>query len=575
MQSSAYQQRFADKDFTPANRALPPMGGYQIKKFFVDLMYGLLWGQPVQRPEGDATLNLPKKQRSTLFETIQSGLPAFSGRAAEVLAVPGGAQACERFFFQTFDGCQYPVMIYDRLGQRLIHPRAQGGKSAIPESLPCFDSCTKTPTFVTSNDTLLFIFDRLDRWPVAPAKVAFVAVLIERELFNAVTGISLTPSEYSLVSLLLAGHNLQSAADYTGANYDTKRKQARTVLEKAGLNGQAALLREVSLAITSDVLNDLLQPNQRRPEVELAQRTYGRDIVIHSISIGDSHDVPVWEFGARRGQSILYFHSMLAPTIFTTNMVETLRKRNLRILMIPRHFFRAEPGGRGVQDQILQAASDIAGYFCGEPVICMGESAGCAWAAQFTRAFPDQVSELVLVATPQAIGPRDGERFLPRSLTLLMEVSDRVRKDDRVIAGLTSVYNAITRVPALSRRTLDFMFRHVSSDLATIEDSYDKLFLGDWLRLIANKATRASIDEVAHLHSDWVLDMQNLTRPTRFFHGTEDTLCPIEDLKAMVDVLPTATIQAFEGNGHLVLGQRLDGILACLAADRKPVEPVR
>lgn len=520
-------------------------------------------------------MSLPQKPRSALVEVIQLGLPAWSGRAAGALSVPDSVQACERFFFGAFDGCQYPVMIYDRMGHRLVHPLAQGDRPTLPESLPALGDYAKAPSFVTSKDALIFIFERLDHWPLAPAEVTFVGVLIERELFNAATDMSLTPSEYLLVSLLLAGHNLQSAADYTGASYDTKRKQIRTVLEKAGLTGQAALLRQVSLAISSDVLNDLLQPVQRRPEVELAQRTFGRDVVIHSIFIGTSQDVPVWEFGARRGQPILYFHSMLAPMMFTTNMVETLKERNLRILMIPRHFFRAEHEGCGAQYQILQAASDIADYFCGEPVICMGESAGCAWAARFTRAFPDQVSELVLVATPQAVRPKDAERLLPRSQTLLLEVSNRIRKDDRVIAGLTRVYNAIGRVPALSRRSLDFLFRHAPSDVASIEEFYAKLFLGDWLRLIANKATRASMDEVEHLHSDWVKDLQHLTLPMRFFHGTEDTLCPIEDAKAMVEGLPTATCQAFEGVGHLVLGQRLEDVLASLAADRKSAELVR
>lgn len=246
-------------------------------------------------------MSLPQKPRSALVETIQLGLPAWSGRAAGALSVPDGVQACEQFFFGAFDGCQYPVMVYDQMAQRLIHPLAQGDEPTFPESLPAFKEYAKAPTFVMSKDALIFIFNRLDRWPLAPAEVAFVAVSIERELFNAATGMSLTPSEYSLVSLLLAGHNLQSAADYTGASYDTKRKQVRTILEKASLSGQAALLREVSLAISSDVLNDLLQPDQRRPEVELAQRTYGRDVVIHSISIGTSRDVPVWEFGARRG----------------------------------------------------------------------------------------------------------------------------------------------------------------------------------------------------------------------------------------------------------------------------------
>ena len=95
---------------------------------------------------------------------------------------------------------------------------------------------------------------------------------------------SSTPSEFTLVSLLMTGHDLASAAAFTGASYDTKRKQVRLTLEKAGVSGQPALLREVSIALSSYVLDDLLRPEQQNPEVDLVRAVYGRDVVVHTIS---------------------------------------------------------------------------------------------------------------------------------------------------------------------------------------------------------------------------------------------------------------------------------------------------
>jgi pimeloyl-ACP methyl ester carboxylesterase len=170
----------------------------------------------------------------------------------------------------------------------------------------------------------------------------------------------------------------------------------------------------------------------------------------------------------------------------------------------------------------------------------------------------------VFAATPQAIRPEDAVRTLSSTVSLLTEISTRIRQDERVIAGLTRVYNAIARVPSLARRSLDFMLRQAPSDLASIDTAFSSLALGEWVRLIANKAARASIDEVAHLHSDWVKNLQQLSRPMRFFHGAEDTLCPIEDAKAMACDLRNAQFTTFQGAGHLVLGQRLDAILGAL-----------
>ena len=511
-------------------------------------------------------MSTPRKERSKLAETFQTVLPGWTERIETNLATPESLRAFDRFFYAAFGECDLPVMIYDVQGQRLVHPVNAPASSPFPKQLKFLATRPGSSAFLVSDSGLIYAYDRLDRWPSAPEEVAFVAVLLDKGQFAEATGIDLTPSEFELVCLLLSGHDLSSAADFVGARYDTKRKQIRVILEKAGLNGQSALLRELALALSAYALNDILRSDQGRPEVDLAQKVYGRDVVVHSISLAESQDIPVWEFGARRGQPILYFHSMLAPIMFTPDMATELEKRNLRILMIPRHFFRSKTGRGTAQQQILQAAAAIVGYFCDEPVICLGESAGCAWAAQFSMRYADLVSEVVLAATPQAVRPEIATKALSRTTSLLTEISTRFRQDERVIAGLTRIYNSVARVPSLARKSLDFMLRQSPADLASIELAYTSLALPDWVRLIANKAARASIDEVEHLQSDWVNDLHRLTRPTRFFHGTDDPLCPVEEARAMAKNLPDTRFHAIEGAGHLILGQRLDEILGALFA---------
>ena len=509
-------------------------------------------------------MNKLLRKRSHLTETVQTGLPTWSDRADRALALPEALRACDRFYYDAFGDCALPVMVYDEGGKRLVHQLNTNDTSQFPKKIEALVEWQQGPGFAMSDAGLVYVYDQLDRWPLAPTNVAYIVIPVDRDWFSTATALNLTPSEFELVSLLLSGHDLSTAAAHAGARYDTKRKQVRLILEKADVNGQPSLLRELTLALSSHILHDLLRPDQGRPEVDLARQVFGPDVVIHAITLGEYRDIPVWEFGARRGQPILYFHSMLAPLLFTPDMAAQLRKQNLRLLMIPRHFFDAQKGAGTPQRQIVQAASEVVDYFCDEPVVCIGESAGCAWAAQFTLWHPDQVSEVVFVATPQAIRPEDTAPAFTRSVSLLTEVSSRIRQDERVIAGLTRVYNAIARTPSLARKSLAFMLRQAPSDLATIDRAFEVLALGEWVRLIANKAARASIDEVAHLQSDWVKNLHQLVRPMRFFHGVEDTLCPIADAEAMVGSLPNARFTAFGDAGHLVLGQRLDEILDAL-----------
>jgi pimeloyl-ACP methyl ester carboxylesterase len=172
------------------------------------------------------------------------------------------------------------------------------------------------------------------------------------------------------------------------------------------------------------------------------------------------------------------------------------------------------------------------------------------------------VSELHLSATPQS-----GANLI--SPTLFSDVSSRIRSSEQIIYGLTRIYNTISRSPVFSKRALSYMYRSSPADLATLERAFSDLQLSDWLTLIANRAVHSSLDEVVSLQRDWISDLFEMKVPVTFWHGTEDPICPIEEIQALAANLENASFKVFDGAGHFLISQKLDDLAAAFATIRR------
>jgi pimeloyl-ACP methyl ester carboxylesterase/DNA-binding CsgD family transcriptional regulator len=480
-----------------------------------------------------------------------------------LLLQPQDEASSERFFYRKFSNCRLPANLYDRLGKRQIDSLVSHVGDDFPSVMRMPQSSASGCAFVVSDDVLYFLYDRMERWSDVPAHVAFIAVRIDPERIAALATyggeVRLTPSEYLMLSHLLTGLDLKATAAFLGTSYDTKRKQSQVILDKLGAKTQTDLLTKLSLEITAAVLDEILPLQDRNLEAALVKRQFGKDVIVTTISVGDGPDIPVWEFGARRGRPVLYFHSMLAPIVFHDEMISLLKAQNLRWLIVPRHFLEIDDRF-DVQTRLNKftyALAETVEHLSDEPVICIAESAGVPWAAHFTRHNPHMVSQLVLAATPQLVQMVEQ----PKKSTIFIEVSQRLRRDERVIAGLTQVYNAISRVPVLAQKGLLHMYRKSVADTASLDTLFQKPHLSEWLRLIANHATLASVDELTNLQRNWLGDLKKITCQVTFIHGTEDPISPIHDIETIAQTLPDASFHAIENAGHLVLTQHFKPLI--------------
>ncbi|WP_146010243.1 alpha/beta fold hydrolase [Acidimangrovimonas sediminis] len=516
----------------------------------------------------------PRGRGSQFVETLISVLPRSHALnlppEEELLTRPERESESERFFHRHFARSGFPVNLYDTGGLRQIEPFLPDQEAGFPATLLMPRHSASGCAFVVAEGRLYFLYDRIEQWDDAPQHLAFVAVQIGPGGLPGLSAIApqgpdLSNSEYQLLAQLLAGRNLKAAAAALGASYDTKRKQVQVVLDKFGADSQTALLRGLTLEITAMVMDGLLPTLQRRPEAALVKRQFGGDVVVNTITAGDDLDLPIWEFGARHGRPILYFHNMLTPLVFRDDMAEVLRRNGLRWLVVPRHFLDGA-GMPGDSDRrmtrLMRALADTVDYLAEAPVICLGESAGVSWAIHFARHNPGLVDHLMLTATPQPMA-MPGAEHRP---TIYAEISDKLRRDVRVTAGLARVYNALARVPTLARKGLRHLYRHSPPDLATVEEMCAQPHFFDWLRLIANVATRSSMDEIRGLQRNWVADLRALDGDVTFIHGAEDTISPADEIETLAASLPGAEFLRIENAGHFVMSQHFPALAAHVAA---------
>lgn len=505
----------------------------------------------------------PSQFIQALTSTLKKTPVAFPSEDAILIQSESEGQS-ERFFFRNFSECRLPANLYDSEGRRQINTVIPGSGTEFPQHMRMTGQSASGCAFVVVDEKLFFLYDRVERWLSVPDQVAFVAVHLDAEHLAALAwetvDVRLTPSEYVLLSHLLSGLDLQAAASAVDASYDTKRKQIRVVLEKFGAKTQTALLRTLSLEITSAVLDEILPAQQHSPETVLLKKQFGRNVVVSRLTIGDNTEIPVWEFGARRGRPVLFFHSMLSPILLPEELVDVLKAHDLRWLIVPRHFLEhthaADPQMSLIR--FSRALAETVTYLTDEPVLCVAESAGVTWALHFARHHPDLVSRLVMCGAPQSL------YGTPHSQTIFAELSLRLRRDPRVLVGLTQVYNALCRVPTFAQKGLGHLFRKSPADIACLETLFERAYLGDWVQLIANHATLTSMDEMTTLQRDWISDLRQIQCPLSFVHGAEDPISPIEDVVEIAENVPEAAFVKIENAGHLVLSTHFRSLIGQL-----------
>lgn len=498
---------------------------------------------------------------SQLLGMLNAILPDTTVGEKTLLSLTEGRESSEQFLNRHLSGCQFPIGVYDTQGQCQSDTVAAQNECVFPAEIRMPEKTANGCAFQFVSDALYFLYDRIDHWDDAPSHLSLIALRLEagditRHGSDQI-GVALTNSEFILLAHLLSGHDLKTAADAIGVSYDTKRKQIQVVLDKLGFNSQTDMLRSLTMELTAQLLDTLLPAQSRNCESQLVRKQLGCDVVVHKVMVGDGGEVPLWEIGPRCGRPILYFHNMLSPIMPNDMMVPVLKRTNARLICVPRPFVEIDsylsPDTR--ISRISQALGETMSYILTEPVICIADSAGVSWAANFAHHHPSKIDRMVLVATPQTRAMRNN------AATVFAELSQRWRSDTRVLAGIARFYNMLARVPQLAERSLHHLHGYSEPDLDCINRLFQDKRLSDWLTLQSNHAPRAFADEFLNLQQDWPQLLRGINCPMTLIHGREDRISPLPDIEILAASLPDANLKTIKGAGHLLLFDHFESVL--------------
>ncbi|AJY44618.1 alpha/beta fold hydrolase [Martelella endophytica] len=440
-----------------------------------------------------------------------------------------------------------PGAILDTEGQKLVDI---GDAETLPALFTLPPENDEGIAFAGTGRRLVILINLRRSWPGAPEGVGWLALMLDRAFIGKTTGATLTNSEYELLSCLLVGLELKEAAARLDASYDTKRKQLQIIFQKMEVTSQAALTRTVSIRLMSHFIESFGRRQHVPAEITLLRRQYGRDVLIHAVALENGTQLPVWEFGDRRGKPCLFFHPLLSPTVLSDDKIGLLRENGLRWLVVPRFFApgtaeaTADPL-RALEDH-ADALADYVAHFVGAPVTCVATSAGVSWAVFFAKRYPTLVERLVIAAAPfpSSLAPETAGDSLQAAL------AGALRQRPGVLAALVRAFAPIARSQKLAFRAYRHAYRNAPADLRTIASYAEHGHALEWLKLIADRASASVVTDLAVNHRDWLADAADLSLPITLLQGEEDTMCPPAIMRHVAAGLPTARLKVVPDAGH-------------------------
>ncbi|WP_174804290.1 alpha/beta fold hydrolase [Martelella limonii] len=473
--------------------------------------------------------------------------------------------AIQDFFYKTLPPFDLPVCLLNCDGTVVL---SDGETDALPKRFDLPPRDEQGFAFREHEGVLQVVLAVRHYWPQAPDGAEWLAIAADRAFFERQAPLDvarLTASEYQLIAQLLAGYELKEAAERLGASYDTKRKQLQVVFQKFDVTNQAALARSISASLMSYLIATFSGARDHSPERKLLFRHFAGKVTMHSVTLQNGAELPIWEFGDRRGKPCLFFHGLLSPTLYCDDKVDILRRHGLRFLVAPRFFIEGFDHSDPLRflETYTEALAEMVRHLIGGPVTCVAVNSGVSWATHFATRHPDLVKSLVIAGAPfpPSIAAPASERSMQAAL------ASAVRQRPIVIGAIVKAYAALARSPALAARAYRHAYRESPADLAVIDQSIKAGWALSWLRLIGERSSASVVADLAVNQRGWDQDIGALLMPILFLQGADDKMSPPAPIAALAETNPNADCRIIPEVGHHLAASRFELLAGTLAED--------
>ncbi len=281
---------------------------------------------------------------------------------------------------------------------------------------------------------------------------------------------------------------------------------------------------------------------------------------IESARLANGRRISFSALGSPRGFPVLYMHGSIgSPLRRTPEMDAAIEANDIRYLMVDRPGFRGSDPLPG--RSVLDFASDIEELADGlgfERFSIVGVSAGAPYALACAHRLGDRLAATITVTpvTPfHAVHrtPGAGIRFrMP--LAVLSTAPWLIRGIGRGIRALVNHH------PGLVMRAMALGASHADREL--LANPVDREAAAARFAEAMRGGADPMIEDYLACSRPWGFDLSEVGEPVRIWHGADDKLVPLRDVRRLAEELPVATLEVDDVGGHFLYKNRITEILA-------------
>ncbi|WP_234417376.1 MULTISPECIES: alpha/beta fold hydrolase [unclassified Lysinibacillus] len=270
------------------------------------------------------------------------------------------------------------------------------------------------------------------------------------------------------------------------------------------------------------------------------------------MTLSDGRKLGFSVYGDKKGLPLFLFHGTPGSRIWFLEDDKIAHRLGFYLIATDRPGYGLSD--KKVNREIIEYSSDIeelADYLQLDEFSVLGVSGGGAYATAVSHCLPDKVKLCILVSTATPFV--DGKP------------SKAMSKENRLAFFLTNYFPWLLRLANNSQKKM--IDKNPEKYKATLKKGGSHLSEWDNKMLLdeevlengvihSKEAYRQGVDEVIYesklLTKDWGFKLEEIKTPIKIWHGEDDTLSPINEVKVMAKKLLNTESHYIENGGHFL-----------------------
>lgn len=344
----------------------------------------------------------------------------------------------------------------------------------------------------------------------------------------------LTYAEARLTHGLCLTSSLSDAAKLSGVSLHTARSYLKSIYSKTSSNSQLTLVRKV-IATSFATLGFACSTQLNKPYEQL-------------LTLADNRVLTWFEYGDPAGLPIIIFESIGGALPSHEDSTQYYLEKKLRIIVIIRPGYGSSTSNVNISyKNFSHDVVELLDHLRLKQVSVIGYSLGGAYGSVFAACYPERVDHLGLFSSTV---PWDYiSQPLAPHLRMMQQVFNIAPDIFKYVMSL--IMHSTLRDP---KKYYSKIAKNLNkTDFQILTGTLWRERIGEQIRHRLMGGVKVYVQEYVMMTQNWEIELSDIQCPTLIWHGEEDNLVNIHDIKVLASDIEYADLMTFKKQGHYLI----------------------